>query len=82
METIDFSPETAKKHFPGKMLMGFITPTTTMMREGITQAATDLPPQNRSKAMLRSRVDFTKEEGQHSASPIKSIKDLLILYYK
>lgn len=39
-ERIDFRGETVQKVFPESMLMGFITPTTTMMREGIAQVAT------------------------------------------
>ncbi len=42
MEKIDFSKETVQKHFEGAMLMALITPTTTMMREGITQTATKI----------------------------------------
>jgi deoxycytidine triphosphate deaminase len=40
LEHIDFSAAAVAKHFPGCALMALITPTTTMMREGITQAAT------------------------------------------
>ena len=42
MEKIDFSKEAVQKHFEGAMLMALITPTTTMMREGITQTATKI----------------------------------------
>jgi len=42
IESIDFSKETVEKIFPHSMLMGIITPTTTMMREGISQAATKI----------------------------------------
>ena len=42
LETIDFKAETVTKVLPGKMLMGFITPTTTMMREGISQVSTKI----------------------------------------
>lgn len=41
-ENIDFSTETVQKIFPDRMLMGFITPTTTMMREGISQVSTKI----------------------------------------
>lgn len=41
-EKIDFSAATAASVFPGSMLMGLITPTTTMMREGISQVATKI----------------------------------------
>ncbi len=40
MEKIDFSMATVQQHFENAMLMAFITPTTTMMREGIAQIAT------------------------------------------
>lgn len=40
LERLDFSRETVQKHFPNAMLMAIITPTTTMIREGIMQAAT------------------------------------------
>lgn len=42
MELIDFKAETVRKILPHSMLMGFITPTTTMMREGISQVATKI----------------------------------------
>ncbi|PYP61986.1 MAG: hypothetical protein DMD37_11795 [Gemmatimonadetes bacterium] len=42
MERIDFTADTVKKRFPSSMLMALITPTTTMMREGISQVATKI----------------------------------------
>jgi deoxycytidine triphosphate deaminase len=42
IEQIDFRAATVQEIFPGCMLMGFITPTTTMMREGISQVATKI----------------------------------------
>lgn len=42
LEKIDFGTDTVNNIFPNCMLMGFITPTTTMMREGISQAATKI----------------------------------------
>lgn len=41
-EVIDFRTETVQKLLPDCMLMGFINPTTTMMREGISQVATKI----------------------------------------
>ena len=38
-EEIGFSSPTVQEIFPNDALMGLITPTTTMMREGITMAA-------------------------------------------
>jgi len=42
LEMIDFKAKTVTKVLPGKMLMGLITPTTTMMREGISQVSTKI----------------------------------------
>lgn len=42
LEKIDFRQETVDKVLPGKHLMGFITPATTMMREGVTQVSTKI----------------------------------------
>jgi deoxycytidine triphosphate deaminase len=42
LETIDFRTTTVHQTFPGQMLMAFITPTTTMMREGISQVSTKI----------------------------------------
>lgn len=40
LETIDFREKTVQEIFPESLLMGFVTPTTTMMREGISEVAT------------------------------------------
>jgi deoxycytidine triphosphate deaminase len=40
LERLNFSPEKVQSVFPGHMLMGLITPTTSMMREGVLQVAT------------------------------------------
>lgn len=42
VETIDFTAATVHAVLPNVMLMGLITPTTTMMREGISQVATKI----------------------------------------
>src|SRR5207302_3715676 len=42
VETIDFTADTVRGVMPDIMLMGLITPTTTMMREGISQVATKI----------------------------------------
>lgn len=42
MEQIDFTAATVQALLPNAMLMGFITPTTTVMREGISQVATKI----------------------------------------
>jgi deoxycytidine triphosphate deaminase len=43
-ERVDFSPDAVQTIFPGCNLMAFITPTTTMMREGIMQSSTKVDP--------------------------------------
>ena len=40
LERLDFTGETIKNIYPDQMLMALITPTTTMMREGISQVST------------------------------------------
>lgn len=40
LEKLDFTTETVQKVFPDKSLMALVTPTTTMMREGISQVST------------------------------------------
>jgi deoxycytidine triphosphate deaminase len=42
VETIDFTADTVHVVMPDMMLMGLITPTTTMMREGISQVTTKI----------------------------------------
>src|SRR5438093_45761 len=42
MEKIDFSAPTVQKHFPRCAVQGWLTPTTTMVREGQMQAATKI----------------------------------------
>lgn len=42
VELIDFRAQTVQTIFPECMLMGFITPTTTMMREGISLVSTKI----------------------------------------
>lgn len=41
-EKIDFQSETVRRHFKECLLMGWISPTTTMMREGISQVTTKI----------------------------------------
>ncbi len=57
MERIDFSPEIVNSKYPDKMLMGWITPTTTMMREGISQAST------KADAGFRGNLNWTIRNG-------------------
>jgi deoxycytidine triphosphate deaminase len=66
IERIDFGAEEVAKHFPGCMLMGLITPTTTMMREGISQVATKID------AGFRGMLNWALRNG--------STRDLLLQY--
>jgi deoxycytidine triphosphate deaminase len=66
LEQIDFTSATVRKHFPESMLMGLITPTTTMMREGITQVATKID------AGFRGILNWGLRNG--------STKDLIVAY--
>jgi len=61
MEKLDFTAETVQKVYPNKMLMGLITPTTTMMREGISQVATKVDAGFRGFLNWGFRNSSTKE---------------------
>lgn len=61
LEQIDFKAPTVNKIFPNNMLMGFITPTTTMMREGISQVATKIDAGFRGNLNWGIRNGSTKE---------------------
>jgi deoxycytidine triphosphate deaminase len=64
LEKVDFTRETVSKHFPQSMLMAFITPTTTMMREGIAQVSTKID------AGFRGNLNWSLRNG--------SAKDLIV----
>ncbi|MGH7814625.1 MAG: hypothetical protein ACREQI_11575 [Candidatus Binataceae bacterium] len=66
LELIDFKAETVRGILPGKMLMGLITPTTTMMREGISQVATKID------AGFRGNLNWGLRNG--------SLRDLTLRY--
>lgn len=66
MEQIDFRAATVQGLLPNAMLMGFITPTTTEMREGISQVATKID------AGFRGFLNWGLRNG--------STKDLILQY--
>lgn len=66
MEQIDFRAATVQALLPNVMLMGFITPTTTVMREGISQVATKID------AGFRGFLNWGLRNG--------STKDLILQY--
>lgn len=61
VEFIDFTAETIRGIMPENMLMGLITPTTTMMREGISQVATKID------AGFRGRLNWGLRNGSTKA---------------
>lgn len=66
IEEIDFTAATVAQIFPNHMLMGLITPTTTMMREGISQVSTKID------AGFKGILNWGLRNG--------SIKNLLLAY--
>lgn len=66
LEQIDFTAATVQAVLPNAMLMGFITPTTTMMREGISQVSTKID------AGFRGFLNWGLRNG--------STKDLILQY--
>jgi deoxycytidine triphosphate deaminase len=66
LEKIDFTAATVQAIYPNSMLMGLITPTTTMMREGISQVSTKID------AGFRGILNWALRNG--------STKDLIIQY--
>ena len=60
MEEIDFTHDTVSACLPGTSLMGLITPTTTMMREGISQVATKIDAGFRGNLNWALRNSSTK----------------------
>ena len=70
MEQIDFQAATVQRIFPDSMLMGLITPTTTMMREGISQIATKIDAGFRGILNWGLRNGSTKELVLQYAEPI------------
>ena len=66
LETLDLRAETIHMTFPVQMLMGLITPTTTMMREGISQVSTKVD------AGFHGMLNWSLRNG--------SAKDLILRY--
>ena len=70
LEEIDFSSTTVQKLCPDQALMGLITPTTTMMREGITMAATKIDSGFKGTLNWGLRNSSTKDLILKSNEPI------------
>jgi deoxycytidine triphosphate deaminase len=70
LEKLDFSRDTVQKIFPDMMLMALITPTTTMMREGISQVSTKVDAGFRGLLNWGFRNSSTKVFTIQYAEPI------------
>jgi deoxycytidine triphosphate deaminase len=77
-ERVDFSAETVKKHFAGCMLMGWISPTTTMMREGISQVTTKIDAGFRGILNWSLRNSSTKDLILQFGEPIYKLTIYLL----
>jgi len=77
-EKIDFHQETINKIFPNSMLMGLITPTTTMMREGIVQASTKIDAGFRGALNWALRNNSTKDLIIQQGEPIFKLTIFLL----
>jgi deoxycytidine triphosphate deaminase len=78
LEKIDFSPEVVGKAFPGCGMMGLITPTTTMMREGISQVTTKIDSGFRGVLNWALRNGSTNDLLLEYAEPIFKLTILLL----
>jgi len=78
LEQIDFRSNTVQKIFPDHTLMGFITPTTTIMREGISQVATKIDAGFRGNLNWGLRNGSTKELILQYGEPIFKLTIFLL----
>jgi len=70
LEKLDFTEETVQSIYPDKMLMALVTPTTTMMREGISHAATKVDAGFRGNLNWGFRNNSAKEFTIQYSEPI------------
>ncbi len=78
LEQIDFRAATIQKIFADHMVMGFITPTTTMMREGISQVTTKIDAGFRGNLNWGLRNGSTKELIIQYGEPIFNLTIFLL----
>jgi deoxycytidine triphosphate deaminase len=78
LEKLDFSESAVRKRFPKGQLMGWITPTTTMMREGISQVATKVDAGFRGNLNWMLRNGSSKELIVGCGEPIFKLTMLLL----
>ena len=78
LEKLDFTAETVQTFYPNQMLMALITPTTTMMREGISHAATKVDAGFRGNLNWGFRNSSTKEFFIQYGEPIFKLTIFLL----
>lgn len=78
LEKLDFTTQTVQKVFPDKSLMAFVTPTTTMMREGISQVTTKVDAGFRGLLNWGFRNSSTKKFMIQHAEPIFKLTFFLL----
>ncbi len=78
LEKIDFTAETVQKIYTDSMLMGIITPTTTMMREGISQVSTKIDSGFRGTLNWSLRNGSTKDIKIKYCEPIFKLTIFLL----
>jgi|GEM_PF-2368732 len=77
-EKINFSRETVNLIYPNSNLMGLITPTTTMMREGISQVSTKIDSGFRGILNWSLRNGSTKDLFLQQSEPILKLTLFLL----
>jgi len=78
LEKLDFTAETVQTIYPNQMLMALITPTTTMMREGISQVTTKVDTGFRGNLNWAFRNSSTNEFIIQYAEPIFKLTFFLL----
>ncbi len=78
LEKLDFTADTVQTIYPDQMLMAFITPTTTMMREGISQVSTKVDAGFRGNLNWAFRNSSAKEFIIQYAEPLFKLTFFLL----
>ena len=78
LEKLDFTADTVQTIYPDRMLMAFITPTTTMMREGISQVSTKVDAGFRGNLNWAFRNSSAKDFVIQYAEPLFKLTFFLL----
>ena len=78
LEKLDFSKATVQAHYPNCALMALITPTTTMMREGIAQVSSKIDPGFKGVLNWSLRNCASKDLTLQHAEPIFKLTFMLL----